>query len=329
MEKLRSLRSVSLGILFQSVLLETPMTIEVLLPFSVLLSTMIALWKLSKTSELIVIRSFGVSVWQFILPLLASAFFIGVVYTTAGSPLVATLQKKNSILSYKYKLSRVNPLLFSREGLWLKESSDLTHSFINAGHVKQKNNILEVKDITILMLDNNNKFLKRIEAAEGIIADSIFKFKTVKMIEPQRPVQLFETYDYPTNLSPKKIRENFAFPESISFWALPSFIKFFTEIGFSAKEYKMQFYRLLFIPVLLCSMVLLASIFSVSYNKRSQKLFLKLMVGIGVGFLTYFLEQVFYAMGMSGKLNIFLSIISVPLICTLISISALLFLEDG
>ena len=55
-----------------------PHILEIALPFMVLFATLTMLMMLNRKYELVVARSAGVSAWQFLFPVLAAAFAIGV-----------------------------------------------------------------------------------------------------------------------------------------------------------------------------------------------------------------------------------------------------------
>ena len=73
---------VNLIIILQMVLLRLPYLAQKLLPFVALFGGMLTFFRLSKTSELTVIRATGVSVWQFLFPSLLIAFLAGIVILT-------------------------------------------------------------------------------------------------------------------------------------------------------------------------------------------------------------------------------------------------------
>ena len=54
-----------------------------------------------------------------------------------------------------------------------------------------------------------------------------------------------------TDLTAEQIQENFAPPETISFWNLPEFIKIAENAGFAATKHKTEFQSLLALPFFL------------------------------------------------------------------------------
>ncbi len=329
MEKIKG-SSLPLGILSLNILYALPNYFSTLLPFSILISTMIVMWKMEKTSELTVIRGAGISAWRFIFPLILSVVFLGVFYTAAISPITTFLQKQNKELERKYKIASTDlNLVFTQHGLWLKETSDYMESFMYAEEVKQIDDYLEAKNLIIFQIGNDGRFSKRIESKDGFIKNNIIEMSDVDVITPKEKKQSFEVLSYPTTLSPKKITDNFALPESVSFWELPGMIAFFNKNGFPAREYKVVYYKLICLPVFLISMVMFGAIFSLSTNTRSTKALTKILSGIGFGFFIYFIDQIFTAFGKTGTLPAIVATLAVPLIVIMISTLSLLITEDG
>lgn len=322
-------RDIPFSVTIQYALLDISYTLTTTLPLSVLLAGILTFWKLSRTSELTVIRSIGISVWQFLTPVLGVCIAIGFLNMSVLSPIGSALQKRISRLNYKYEISHSNPLLFSQNGLWLKEKSDLTQSFIYAEFIKKEQNVLNAKNLTIFVTDLKNNFLKRIEADSATLQNHRLILKNVKIIDPKLFIDEFDIYDYPTVLTVDKIEENSSDPESFSFWELPGFIRFFEKSGFSARKHLSYFYTLLFLPLTLCAMLLISAIFSISPKRNQANLVFKLTGGILIGFGAFFIDQVVRAIGTSGRIPIFISNITIPVVAILLCITILLYEEDG
>ena len=82
---------VPFGIAIEMALLRIPYQGARLLPFGMLIGGMMALARLTRSSELIVARAAGVSVWQFLAPALALALFIGIASVTVFNPISAAM----------------------------------------------------------------------------------------------------------------------------------------------------------------------------------------------------------------------------------------------
>jgi len=315
--------------LFSMALLKLPQMVHQLLPFAVMIGTMVMLWRLTRSAELVVARSAGVSVWQFLAPVLALVFILGVFNVTAFNPFAATLYARYEKMQDKLSLRRSNPLSLSESGLWLRENMGDGQVVMHAGSVRQEGFTLNMRQVSLFIFDGPDHFTRRIEAATGRLEDHSFRLQQVWIMEPGKASSYSEEMELGTSLTVTKIQENFSSPETLSFWKLPEFINFFEKSGFSASRHRLYFQSLLASPFLLCAMVLLASIFMLTPNLRSGGLMMRVAGSVGAGFTFYIFSKIIFALGLHQTLPLTLSAWCPPLIAALIAVSSLLHLEDG
>lgn len=329
MRRTASRPNVSIEYVIQMTALKLPSMIHLLLPFVVLISSLLVFWRLTKSHELIVIRAAGVSVWQFIAPLLIVTFLIGILNITAFNPLAAATFKNYERLEDKFGMSSPNPLNISNQGLWLKETKQNTQYTIHAEKIKQKEKSLQMDDMSIFETDQNDRFQRRIEAQKGTLKNNIFYLDNAWIMEVGKPAKFTEKLEIETALSLDKIQDNFSSPETVSFWTLPDFIKFFEQTGFSPLKHQLHWYSLFASPFLLCSMLLIAAVFSLNTNQRQGGILIQTAMGISVGFFLFFISKISYALGASASIPLFLAVWSPSLIAIPLCLFALIHREDG
>lgn len=307
-------------------LLKLPNMILTILPFIILIAAIIVFRRLTKSHELVIIRSAGQSVWQFITPLLLTSFIIGVFSVTVFNPFSAAMFNKYQRMDDDRKGI---PHISSSQGLWLREHRDGKMYVLHALGLHQDKYELNLKNVSILVFSDENVFLRRIDAAKAILNESFFELKDARNYENGKVIEKNDVLKIPTELTLGKIQENFASPETISFWALPEIITFFENSGFSAHSHRLHLQSLLVSPFLLMTMILIAAVFTVDPNQRRGGSALKVSAAIACGFLLYFMTRITYAMGFSTALPIAFAVWSPPLIFAFISIAVLLHQEDG
>jgi len=311
-------------------LLKLPQMMELILPFAVMVGAMACLWSLTRSRELVVARSSGVSAWQFLAPLLVAALVIGAINVTSFNPLAAVLYQKFERLQDQLALRGTdNPLLVGEGGLWLRENHGNEQMVVHASAVRQERYVLKMRDVTVYITDDVGRFLYRVDGALAELRDGAIHLSEARIMRPGESVTRQDTYSFPTELTLARIQDNFASPETISFWDLPGFIRFFESAGFSASRQRLYFQSLLASPLLLCGMVLVAAAFSVTPNLRSGGTLIRLVGAAGAGFTFYFFSKVVYALGMSATLPVSLAAWTPPLMTGLASVGALFHLEDG
>jgi hypothetical protein len=97
-------------------LLRLPSFSELTLPFAVLIGSIGIFLMLSRSSELVVLRAAGISVWQFTLPAMIVAFLIGIGFVLVYNPLAAVARGEAERLYARHALYFYNRCLHLYSG---------------------------------------------------------------------------------------------------------------------------------------------------------------------------------------------------------------------
>jgi len=321
---------IGFSLVLEMALFKLPQMVQLILPFAVMIGAMAAFWTMTRSRELVVTRSVGVSAWEILAPVMVVVMCIGVINVVAFNPLAATLYKRYEQLQDQMLLRSSNsPLVVGESGLWLRETHGDEQVVVHANAVRQEGFDLRLREVSVYVAGANEHFLYGIEAALGELDNGVFHLTKVRLLRPGRPVEFVPTYDLATQLTLAKIQDNFASPETISFWELPGFINFFESAGFSANRQKLYFQTLLSSPLLLISMVLVAAAFSLKPDLRSGGILVRLIGGVVSGFVFYFFSKVVYALGLSATLPVVLAAWTPATVTGLVGLAVLFHLEDG
>ncbi len=314
------------GTALQMALLHQPAIAQKIIPFAVLFGGMLALARLTRSTELVVMRAAGVSVWQFLLPGVALAVAIGGFAVTVFDPFASATTWRYEQMEAKHLRGRTSLLAVSSAGLWLRERRPDGQSVIHALRLSQRD--MELHDVIIFLYEGDDRFVRRFDADTARLEDGYWDLRGVMVSTPEQPsVQLAE-YRLPTQLTLDQIQESFAPPETMSFWDLPGFIKTMEEAGFSALKHRLYWHSILAGPLLLCAMVLIAATFSLRLTRRGGTGLL-IVGGLLAGFLLYFLTDVVLALGMSASIPVVLAAWAPAGVFALLGLAMLLHLEDG
>ena len=321
---------VSFFFIVKMALAKLPQTVDMVLPFVMMISAMMTFWGLSKSNEFVVIRAAGVSIWGFLCPVLLATFFIGVVNITVVNPVSSRLFEMYETMDYRLDTKNPKAVLFSDEGLWIREAIDDDNFMVlQAKSLRQEKNDLFLRDVSIIEMDRRSQPKKRIEAFAATLFDGHFVLKDARIFEAGKPTEVLNSLRYDTVLTETRIKENFVDPNALSFWVLPGTIKFYEQSGFATVRHNMRYLSLLVSPFLLVAMVLVAAVFALRPNGRRGGIMFLIVGGIATGFVVYFSSQVIYAFGLNGFIPELLAVWTPTLVAALISISILLHLEDG
>ncbi|HEX7008292.1 MAG TPA: LPS export ABC transporter permease LptG [Alphaproteobacteria bacterium] len=306
--------------------LRVPFLAQETVPFAVLFGSMLAFWRLNRTSELVAIRASGVSVWQFLAPAIGVAILFGALKLGALNPLAAVTFAKFEQLENRYLKGSVSLLAVSANGIWLRQADDSGQSVIYAQRVAHDR--MELSNVIVILYDGLDQFAARIDADTAQLQPGRWALANARITRPDKPTETRPVYHIKTQLTLDKIQESFASPQTVSVWELPRFIKVMEATGFSALSHRLHFQSLLAEPLLLCAMVLIGAVFSLRHNRRSG-MAIAIAGGIFAGFLLYFVSDLILALGQSSSIPVVLAAWTPAGASTLLGLTALLHLEDG
>jgi lipopolysaccharide export system permease protein len=318
--------AMTFAIILQMAFLKMPMLIEKLMPYAVLIGSMLALTKLTRTHELVVARAAGVSAWQFLAPAAGLVMVIGIFMTAAFNPFAAALLLRYEQMEGKYFTGKPSLLAVSPSGLWLRQIETSGEHIIHALRISQ--NDMSFSTLIVFSFNAKDEFIERLDAKRAVLGAGNLHFYNVIRSIPGEPPQEIGDYNLPTTLTLGHIQDSFASPETMSFWHLPPFISMLEQAGFSAIRHRLYWASLLAKPFLLAGSVLLAAVFSLRLPRRG-KIGLLVVAGIVTGFLMHFFTDIIFALGAAGTLPVWLSAWAPAFVVSLIGAALLLHLEDG
>jgi lipopolysaccharide export system permease protein len=285
-----------------------------------------ALLSLNRKSELTVMRSAGMSAWQFLRPGLAVALVLGILAVAIFNPLAAAARSEAEQLVAEVFGKEVGLLAPSGEKSWLRQDGADGQSVLNAKAVANQG--LSLSGVIAFQFDRQGRFIERLDAQRAILQDGYWEMRQVAVSRPLREPEFFDTYSLSTHLSRESVGDALGSENAVSFWQLPSLIEASEKAGLSASKYRMQHALLMSRPALLIAMVVLAATVSLRSFRSGgiQTMVLLGMVG-GIGF--FLLAEVSRQFGAAGLFSPALAVWVPISLALLVSLTVLLHQEDG
>ncbi len=307
-------------------LLKIPEMAGVIAPFILLFSALFTFWQLAKRQELVVLRSSGVSVWQFLAPPLLVALAAGVVMITVINPLGSLFYSRYTVLETTYLDREQETIALFDEGLWLKQDTGQGYAILHASSIDMPD--WQLRDVMVLFFDPSDVFIRRVDAGTAMLKQGNWLLRNAVINVAGTPSQEVKTFDLPTALTPQDIEDSFSSPSTMGFWSLPSYIETLEATGFDSTRLRIHFQSLLSQPFLFAAMILLAATVALR-PQRQGGTFAFIAGGVVIGFVVFFMSNFLQALGASHQIPVFLAAWSPALLCGLLGIATLLTLEDG
>ncbi len=316
--------------------LRLPFVMLHILPFAVLLGGLVAFWRLTRSSELIVARATGVSAWGFLSGPVLVALLIGVVGTAGVSPLSSAMLARAERLDNAFLRNAAGLTALAGGRLWLRQADrglEPQGVAILSGRPMAEAGPrptvdLVLREVTIWRLSDADRPLARIEAPRARLLPGRWVLEDAVVFNADRTASQPQVLSFPTELTPDRIESSFASPDTLSFWALPGFIGVLEQAGFSALRHRLHFQTLLSLPVLAAVMALLAAGFSMRQTRRGGVAQM-IAAGVASGFALFVLDKITNEFGESGALPVTLAAWAPTVAGLMLALALLLHLEDG
>ena len=261
------------------VLFRSPQSMYELFPMITLLGSILGLGMLASHSELIAIRSAGVSVARVTgsvlktgVILIAVAIFIGEVV----APPAIQYAKLKRVSAMNKKIS-----LNTDYGLWARDGNIYIH-------IRRVEGDGQLVGINLYIYDEKQNLQEIVSAASAEYADDHWLMHRVthRIISENSVKQIFsKTKEWQTLLNPEVVSVVSVTPENLSIWKLRGYIEYLIENQLDAREYQLSFWSKLIAPVTIAVMIVLAVPF-VFGTLRDAGAGARLLVGflLGLGF---------------------------------------------
>lgn len=314
-------------------LLHAPSVMSKALPFVVMIASLVTFLGLARSSELVVLRAAGISVWRILAAPLVFVIALGFGAFAAYNPISAGMLSQYDRLNIKYFKGNESRLSISQEGLWLRQANDDGNTVIHAGRSSPDGT--ELIDVTLYIFDGDGRMTEQLTAPTAELRPGSWHIRKAERWQigtsgsQSTLTQSFsDTVSMKTDLTSNLILESFADPRALSFWSLSGFIETLEASGFSPVRHQLHLHNEMAKPLLFAAMLLIGAGFSMQHVRfgTSGRMILGCVIA---GFGLFFMADIAEALGASGALPVLVAAWVVPTSATLFGAGILLYLEDG
>lgn len=296
----------------QYVVLHIPQNIYDIFPMAALLGTMLGLGALSKNSELVIIRTSGVSRMRISLAAIKSAVMLVVLVIIIGELIAPPALRYANETRLRALASQLS--LNTDYGLWAREGK----TFVHVRNVEHDGRLV---DVNLYTLNETGSLSKQLHADTARYNGEVWILKNVTEsiidhtgIEQARKPQL----EWQTLLDPELVGIVSLEPTNLAVWKLLDYIHYLRSNELEAKQYELAMWNKLIAPFTILAMVLLAVPF-VFGSQRQTSIGLQVVLGFLVGVVFYIVSRL---AGQIGLVYNLLPVISASLPTVLVFVLA-------
>jgi len=259
------------------VLLSTPKITYEIFPMAVLIGAILGLSLLALDSELIVMRSSGVSIGQITSAVLKLGLFLALIALLIGeflTPWTETLAQRGRAQALERNIEHK-----SNSGLWMRDGG----TFVNVREVLPD---LSLRDIRVFQF-NNNQLRALVHAGRGYFSETFWDLDEVKqtLIDEQGFTTVAEgpKARWTTPVTPQTMSVFLVQPDQLSLMQLRKYIAHLNANVQDTRNFELAYWSKLNLPFATGVMLLLAIPFvfgSIRTDSMGRNLFIGIMIGI-------------------------------------------------
>jgi len=320
------------GELFLLTLLNTPATMNNILPLLLILSTIALFVSLARSSELVVTRAIGRSGLSTLMAPGVVALVIGLLAVSSLGPIIAASSSRYDRLAQSLLNWDDEIVSLSAEGMWLRQGDQSGQTVIHA--TGYSNTTATLYGVTFIAFAPNGGPLRRAYAETAELGEGEWILRSAKVwplavgLNPESGSAEHDILRLPTNLTQQRISDTLSRTEGFSVWDLPQTIQDLRAAGFSTTRHEVLLQAELARPLFLVAMVLVAAAFTMRHVRFGG-------TGVGVlaavllGFALYFLRNFAHVLGENGQLSPALAAWVPAMASLMLGLGFLLKAEDG
>lgn len=273
------------------VLLSVPGHVYEVVPVAVLIGSLYALAQFGRNSELVVLRSSGISVSQLARPLLAVGLLFTLV-TFIGGELIAPVSER---AAQRMRIKATDSVVAQdfRSGMWVKDGN----SFINIEDVLPDASLLNVH---IYEFDPEFRLRVVSNAKTAKYRHGHWELREVmqtNFADNAIRSQYFDKAKWQSVIQPELLNVLLVVPEKMSAWNLYFYIQHLSENHQNTTRHQIALWSKMVYPVACVVMVLLALPFGF-LQQRAGGISAKLFAGIMLGISYQVLNRLFVHLGL-------------------------------
>jgi len=300
-------------------LINTPIFVFEMFPFIFLISTQFFFNSLFTDNEMNIFKYSGLKNTKIFSILTITTFFIGIIIIAIFYNLSSNLKNLYLGLKSNYTEDKKYLAVITNNGLWIKDIYNENILIINASSFNNN----ELLNAYISEFDKNFEIKRNIKSQKINIENKEWIIENAE-IYIQNNREIVKSLKLNTNFDYKLIQNLFSNMSSLSFMELIEMRENYKKLNYSLTEIDLQLFKLILFPFYFILMFIFSAIIMMNTKTFKNKSF-KIIIGLFLSVIIYYINNFFYVLGTSEKINVISSVV-IPL--SILTIINFLFMRN-
>ncbi|ALD02104.1 permease [Acinetobacter sp. TTH0-4] len=255
-----------------------------ILPIAALIGAVLGLGTLASNSELVIMRSIGISLWRIVGWVIRSALILVILSFALSEWVIPYTNEQAKSVKDHQSVSALGEV----KGYWTREGQ----RFIYIDYANAQG---QLKHVQVVDFDEGYHLKGVLNAAQGqFVKDGDWNLERVSQVDilPQGNATLVNAAQLPLSLAlqPKYVHMVTIDPEDLSPSQLISFMSYMEEYSQVPKTYKLAFWQKVASPFALIALVVIACSF-IFGPLRQQSMGFRLVIALFIGLSFFYLQD--------------------------------------
>ncbi|MRR54032.1 MAG: LPS export ABC transporter permease LptG [Deltaproteobacteria bacterium] len=280
-------------------LYKIPAIINQIMPLAVLMSTLLTLGILSRSSEIIAMQSCGISLKRIAKPLLVIAFVLSIFTFFSNEAIIPTTSQQQKYVDEVLIQGKSPSTFFRLNNIWFRDKNYILQARLFVPTT------WTLKGITLWQTTEGMQPVKRLEAEEGVWNGQSWTLKNVVeksfssgKVTDTRKMSLLPV---PLQLKVNDLKVWDKNADDMGFFKLKRYTEKLSKAGYDATRYQAQMYSKVSMPFACLIMAFVGIPFSLR-SGRSSGVALGIGLSIGIGFAYFVINAILISLGGTGVL---------------------------
>ena len=276
-----------------------PSMLPELVPFAVLIGSIISYHRLRLANEIVVARTSGLSQVRLALPgslfaLLLAAFMLAVVDPIASATSARFVAMEREVFG-----SGARNLTVSAEGVWFRDQGGSVSRIIHGESIGLTES--SITNPVIYSFDTSDQIIARYYPEAMTLRDGFWELRGGFYMAQDGQVFPMEDRQILTELRQRDLSHSNKPPKTVPVIELWNYIEVLRSAGLPTLGHASYLYTQLSLPLVLIGMVMIVARLTLGFGTRGGWLHL-VILSFTCGMLFYFIKDFLYVMGTSGRL---------------------------